>query len=129
MIDFWRLFKFAIIGGIGATLNTSLLYVFTESLGLYYLVSSILAVEIAIVFQFTLNDFWTFRDRRSNSIKIFIWRLVKSNVWRTFGMAVNVSILFILTEFFGVYYIVSNFAGIFCAFLINYFLENKLTWK
>lgn len=124
-----RIFKFALVGGLGAVINSSFLYLFTEYFGLFYLISSVLSIEIAIVMQFVLNDFWTFRDRRSRSVGVILIRLMKSNLWRTMGMAVNILVLYILTEFFGVYYIISNFAGILCAFTFNYIFESRLTWR
>lgn len=124
-----RLFKFSLVGAAGAIVNTSLLYILTEFCRLYYLVSSIIALEIAIVFQFVANDFWTFREKRSSSLSVFFQRLLKSNLWRLLGIAVNIFILYSLTEFLGLYYILSNIAGIFCAFALNYTLESRLTWR
>ena len=129
MIKFPRFLKFAFVGAFGALVNTSLLYIFTEYFGIYYLLSSILAMEMAIIFQFALNDYWTFRDKRSSNLRIFFFRLLKSNLWRVAGIFVNVSVLYVLTEFFGVYYIFSNFIGIGCAFVFNYSMESKLTWR
>lgn len=124
-----RIFKFALVGGLGAVINSSLLYIFTEFLKLYYLLSSIFAIECAIVIQFILNDLWTFRDRKSRNVRVIVTRLMKSNLWRTIGIFINILVLYILTEFFGVYYIISNLAGILCAFIFNYFFESRLTWR
>ncbi|AAB90627.1 GtrA family protein [Archaeoglobus fulgidus] len=129
MIEFLRLLKFASVGAFGALINTLILYIFTEYFRVYYIVSSILAIEIAIVVQFILNDRWTFRDKRSSDLRLFLFRLLKSNLWRVAGIFVNISILYVLTELFKIYYIFSNFVGIGCAFIFNYIMESKLTWR
>jgi dolichol-phosphate mannosyltransferase len=124
-----RLLKFALVGAAGAIINTSLLYILTEFCRLYYLLSSLIALEVAIFFQFIANDFWTFREKRSSSLSLFFQRLLKSNLWRLLGIGVNIFVLYSLTEFLGLYYILSNIAGIFCAFTLNYTLESRLTWR
>jgi putative flippase GtrA len=41
---------------------------------------------------------------------------------------VNVGVLYFLTEYMDVYYLLSNIVGIICAFLLNYLFESRLTW-
>jgi len=127
-MDIFRLIKFSIVGGIGAGINTGFLWVFTDVAGLYYLFSSVIAIEIAILLQFLMNDRWTFKERKTQHVEQFITRIVKSNVWRSGGLAVNIGVLYLLTEYMGVYYLLSNIAGIICAFLLNYIFESRFTW-
>jgi len=127
-MDILRLIKFSIVGVIGAGINTGFLWVLTDVAGLYYLLSSVIAIEIAILLQFLMNDRWTFKEQKTQQVEQFITRIVKSNMWRSGGLAVNISVLYLLTEYMGVYYLLSNIAGIICAFLLNYFLESRLTW-
>jgi putative flippase GtrA len=126
--DAIRLFKFSLVGGIGAVINTIFLWLFTDVAGIYYLYSSIVAIEIAIVMQFIMNDRWTFKEQKTTQVAQFLTRLVKSNIWRSSGLAVNIGVLYLLTEYAGVYYLLSNIVGIFCAFLLNYLLESRFTW-
>lgn len=127
--DFIRLVRFSIVGVIGAVINTGLLWLFTELLGIYYLYSSAIAIEIGIIIQFLLNDRWTFREKRTIGVKQFIVRIIKSNMWRSGGLVINVAVLYLLTEYVRVYYLISNIFGILCAFLWNYILESRLTWR
>jgi len=120
--------KFSIVGVIGAGINTGFLWILTDLAGLYYLFSSVVAIEIAIMMQFMMNDRWTFRDRKTTDAGQFIKRIFKSNLWRSGGLAVNVSVLYLFTAYIGVYYLLSNIFGIICAFSLNYILESRLTW-
>jgi dolichol-phosphate mannosyltransferase len=126
--DFLRLIKFSIVGVIGAGINTWFLWLFTDVAGLYYLYSAVIAVEIAIVLQFLMNDRWTFKEQKTMHVEQFTKRIIKSNIWRSGGLAVNIGVLYFLTEYAGVYYLLSNIAGIVCAFLLNYLFESRLTW-
>jgi len=120
--------KFSIVGVIGAGINTGFLWILTDLAGLYYLFSSVVAIEIAIMMQFMMNDRWTFRDRKTTDAGQFIKRIFKSNLWRSGGLAVNVGVLYLFTAYIGVYYLLSNIFGIICAFSLNYILESRLTW-
>ena len=63
-LRYWiRFIKFNIVGLTGVFVNEGILMLLT-SLGLYYIYSSIVAIEISIISNFLLNDIWTFKDRR-----------------------------------------------------------------
>lgn len=127
--DFHHIIKFSIVGTTGAGINTGFLWILTDFMGLYYLLSSVFSIELSIIIQFILNDKWTFKERKTTNINQFTKRIIKSNLWRSVGLSINISILYILTEYLCIYYILSNILGILCAFLLNYVLESKLTWK
>lgn len=55
---------FALIGIIGLLLNNVLLYGFTEGLGMFYLVSKLLAAGIILVFNFSLRRHILFSETR-----------------------------------------------------------------
>ena len=126
--DLLRLTKFSIVGAIGAGINTGFLWVFTDVAGIFYLYSSAIAIEIAIILQFLMNDRWTFKEQKTTHVEQFIKRILKSNLWRSGGLVVNIGVLYFLTEYVGVYYLLSNIVGIICAFLLNYLFESRLTW-
>ena len=45
------------------------------------------------------------------------------------GVAINIGILYPLTTFFGVYYLISNMIGILVAFAWNFMVNRRVTWK
>ena len=53
--------KYALVSLSGLTLNTLLMYLGTQVLGLYYLLAQVIATGIVLVWNFTLNGIWTFR--------------------------------------------------------------------
>lgn len=124
-----RFLKFGLVGASGIVVNEGLLWLLTELGGLVYLLSSAISIEASIVSNFLLNDFFTFRDRRSPGTQARAKRLGKFNIVSLAGLAVNLGMLWLLTEVFGVYYLLSNLAGIGLAFLWNYGLNTWWTWR
>jgi membrane protein DedA with SNARE-associated domain/putative flippase GtrA len=124
-LDYWRHFiKFNVVGISGVLVNEGLLVLLTLT-GLYYLYSAAVAIEVSILSNFILNDFWTFRDRRHGHI---VMRMVKFNGLMTIGLAVNVAIVYFATTYLNIHYALSNFIGIAVAFILRYGLSVKYAW-
>ena len=102
-----------------------------ESIGLYYMYSSSVAVELAIISNFLLNEYWTFRDRSSQRpcFTRRFRRFVKFNVICALGAILNIATLWVMTEFVGIHYLLSNLAGIGVASLWNFGMNTHITWK
>ncbi len=124
-----RFMKFCLVGGSGVGVNMGLLWLLTEVGGLFYLVSAAISIETSIISNFTLNDFFTFPDRRRQGARNFLSRLVKFNLVSLGGLALNLSILWFLTSVVGIYYLVSNLVGIAAATMWNYLVNFWWTWK
>jgi dolichol-phosphate mannosyltransferase len=53
--------KFSLISVVALIVNLFFLYLFTDILGIYYLLSQVLAIGIALIINFLGNKSWTFR--------------------------------------------------------------------
>jgi dolichol-phosphate mannosyltransferase len=127
LADPGRILKFGIVGISGVGVNTFFLWFFTEVGNLYYLLSSPLAVEISIVSNFLLNNYWTFRESNDDTS---LWtRMRRFHITAAGGFAINYAILWSVTEFLNVHYLLSNLLGILAAFLWNYAVNVKWTWR
>lgn len=126
-----RFFRFCAVGGSGVVVNVATLSLLTEIGGLYYLYSSIAAVETAIMSNFVLNEYWTFQDRSNQrpGLRDRLRRLAKFNLLCAVGAIVNVTVLWVLTDLAGVHYVVSNLVGLGAATLWNYGLNANITWE
>lgn len=115
-------FKFASVGFIGTIINLIILYFFTETLGVYYLFSAVISFIIAMTSNFILNKVWTFKEK----IKLEVSKkYVKFILVSVTALMVNLFFLYIFTEFFGIYYMISQIIAIGLALIIN-FLGNKI---
>ena len=120
--------KFGIVGASGVLVNMGLLYFLTEHVGLYYLVSSIIAVESSIISNFTLNELWTFVEKGKEGLNHVLKRFLKFNSISAVGLGINVTFLWVLTEFVGLYYLLSNLVAISAVFSWNYLANVRWTW-
>ena len=116
--------KFNIVGLTGVVVNEGLL-ITLQSIGVYVLTASAIAIEVSILSNFILNDSWTFRDRRSGHRAV---RLVKFNLLMLAGLVVNLAIIYVGTTYFGVPAALANLVGIAGAFLLRYALSVRYAW-
>lgn len=125
--EFRRIARFGCVGLIGVVINSALLWLLTEQGHLYYLVSSILATEVAILANFALNHTWTFASLRDD--RPFVEKLIKFNVVSLGGLALTVSMLFVLKQFAGLQYMLANTVAISFASTWNYVVNRRWTWS
>ena len=121
-----RFLKFSLVGGSGVLVNMLCLYFLTDLFRVYYLISSIVAIEISILSNFLLNNIWTWNDRRKDSI---FKRLMKYHITVGFtAIAANWLLLLLLTELGGMHYLLSNVIGISVGMLVNFVLNDLWTF-
>jgi len=122
-----RLATFMAVGISGVLVNLGMLYVVTEWVGLSYLWSGLIGVEVSILSNFTLNDLITFRDITHKNFTV-TERLITYHLITIMSSAISFSILVTLTSLFGVWYILSGFIGLMVAFIWNFALNRETTW-
>ena len=128
--DEWKkIARFGLVGLSGIFVNMGLLYALTEFAGLYYLASAAIAIELSIVNNFIWNDIWTFGAADNLRFERKIQRFGSFQVVSMGGLLVNMAVLFLLADVFGVYYLVANLTGILIAFAWNYAINRHYTWR
>ncbi len=115
-------FKFACVGLIGTFVNIIILYSFTEYFGIYYIMSAFIAFVVAVTVNFILNKIWTFREEFNHD---FFKKYIRFFSVSLIALSINIFFLYIFTEFFKVYYIISQVIAIGVSLIIN-FIGNKI---
>jgi putative flippase GtrA len=121
-----RMVKFGAVGGSGVLVNMALLYLLAEGGGMNHVVAVALATEVAILWNFTLNDRWTFSD--AETAVPWRWRVLRYNSVALFGLAISVCTLAGLTYWFGLHYLVADLFAIGAGTLWNYTGSCYFTW-
>lgn len=122
----WRGLRFGLVGVSGVTVNSVCLWLLTEQAHLYYLLSSILATEVAIISNFTLHHLWTFSSLDgAGSLPV---RLAKYNILALGGLLLTVLTLFVLTKTWGLHYLVANLLAIGAGTIWNYLSSRRWIW-
>lgn len=118
-----RVVKYVISGGSGATVNLGTLFVLTHYVGIWYLLSSIIAFLISFFVGFTLQRTWTFNHRTSDGLV----RHTSLYFAVVFGNTIlNTVFVYSLVEFVHIWYIAAQFmSGILIA-CGSYFLYRKI---
>lgn len=127
--DLIRFIKFGIVGGSGIFVDMGLLLFLTEVAGIFYILSGILAFTLAVINNFIWNDLWTWSDRRESGIKAYLLKLFKFFLVSSLAGAIKISILWFLTDFYNVHYLLSNLIGIAVGMVLNYSINNLWTFR
>jgi len=126
--EIMRFLKFGLVGGSGVLVNEGLLWLLWGIWGMVLFAASILAIEVSIIWNFSLNEVWTFHDRGDGGAKAVFRRMGLFNLISIVGLGLNVIILLFLYNVFGVYPLTANAVGIAVAFLWNFSANNLWTW-
>jgi dolichol-phosphate mannosyltransferase len=99
--------------------------------GLTYLQAGAVAAETAIGTNFLLNEFWSFTDRacRHSGVILRVVRFLKFNLSCAESVGIALLILWLLKEYGGLHYLLSNLVGITVATAWTYGLNANHTWK
>jgi putative flippase GtrA len=124
-----RLSRFFLVGALAAGLQTGLLWVFVEWADLYYLLASVVAIEITIIGQYVANNAWTFRDRTHSDRRSFLSGLVRTNIVRGSAIPIQTGLLFAFVRFGGLMYIIANGVAILISGVYRYVLDSRWTWR
>ena len=107
-----RIIKFQFIAWVGTMVNMATLWVLKGQLGIPLFMAGVCAIELAIIHNFTWHYFLTWRERVARKPGDYFARLLKYNlVTASIDFVVNLTVLYVLTKFFGVYYLVANVIG------------------
>jgi len=122
-----EIFKFFIVGLIGAVLVLIFTIIFTSYLGIFYVISTAIAFEISIVWGFIANDKWTFSGVKKSSKWYF--RFFKYNVFSLVALGIIQIIMITLTTQVGFHYTISESIAIVVAFFYNFIMSKKISFK
>ena len=118
-----RMANFGIVGLAGVAVNMVALALLKDYIPL--LGASFVAIELAIISNFILNDSWTFKEINPGT---WLHRMISYNGVAVGGMLINVVVLAILT-LIGINYLIANLIGILLGFAWNFIMNRKTTWR
>ena len=122
-----RPIRFGIVGASGVIINNAVLWPMVNLLHVALLPSSALATETAIIWNFLLNDSWTFR----NAMQERPWpqRLLRFNGVSLGGLIITAALLWLLTSQAHLPLLLANTLAICGALSWNYTINSRWTWR
>jgi len=124
-----RLVRFFLVGVTAASLQQALLWLLVTLGGLNYIVGAFLAIETTILFQYVLNNAWTFHRSRHTSRREYLVGLGKTNLVRGTAIPLQLGLLYVLVTQGTAGYLVANGVAIIVTGLYRYALDASWTWN
>lgn len=122
-----KIARYTISGCTAAFTNIGLLYVLTDFIGVWYVLSEIISFIVAFMISFTLQKYWAFQDRSQEGVHR---QAISFFVVAIFNLLLNTALIYILVEYLHLHYVVAQFLiGILIAvenfFLYQFLIFNK----
>lgn len=135
-----RIFKFAVVGGIGALVQLLTLQLWRQFFP--FQLAFFLGVECAVLSNFILNNIWTFSDRRLKAIQI-PGKFLQFNLTSGGSILIQQVVAFLGERFIGLFPLFTlpivaigvdtgmmfAVAGILIGMFWNFFAYNRFIWK
>lgn len=121
-----KIVRYIVSGGTAAVTDLAFLYFFTDILGIWYVISAIMAFIIAFGVSFTLQKYWTFRDHSSDSVA------AQGTIYFSISiinLGINTGLVYLLTDMAGVHYFMSQIIAAGSIAVISFFVYQKLVFK
>ena len=116
------------IAWLGTAVNTGCLYLFKGVLKIPIIPASMMAIEVAILHNFLWFRWWAWKDRihRPSFFKHLLFYNAATGV---VDLVANVSVLWALSTFAGVHYLLANLAGMIAGPFIKFWLNEKFIFR
>ncbi|MBL1174436.1 glycosyltransferase [Pantanalinema sp. GBBB05] len=128
-----RFLRFGVVGLSGVLVDMVMLYLLSDPSTLAWGLtrSKLIAAEVAIINNFIWNDRWTFGDisRHQQSWHCRLKRLLKFHLICLAGLGLNVLLLNLFFNGFGINRYVANLLAIAIVTLWNFWVNLKLSWR
>lgn len=111
-----ELTRFVVVGGVCFMASFASLYLFTDIVGLHYMISMCITVVLVNFLGWLLNRLWTFR---SNSIHTRE-QILRYFVVNLFAFGITLAVAAVLVSGFGIHYLVANAIVAILMMLVNF---------
>ena len=104
-----QFFRYSLVGAVAFLVDYSVLYVLTEYLNIYYLLSATLSFIAGLIVNYLLSLKWVFHNSklRSKTVEFGVYGLIG-----IVGLVLNNLIIYCLTEYLLVYYMISKLIAV-----------------
>lgn len=121
-----RLIKFGLVGLSGYFVNTAALALFSDVLGIHYLVGATIATQVSTTWNYGFTDSWVYglREARRGHLARFSMFWLMNNA----TLVLRLPMLWLLTSFLGVHYLISNVISLGVITIARFWASDELIW-
>lgn len=120
-----QFFRYIIVGGLAFGIDYVTLFVLTEFVHIYYLLSAAISFGLGLTVNYILSMRWVFQSEQKNTISEFvIFGLIG-----VVGLGMNQFVIWFLTERIRIYYMISKLFSTAIVLLWNFLARRRLMMK
>ncbi len=121
-----QLFRYTFVGGTAFVFDFGALYILTEYLDVYYLISAATAFLLGLTINYFLSIIWVFEKRsiKSKYMEFFIFTVIG-----IVGLLLNEIIIWFFTEIVNTHYLNSKIISTFLIYLWNFYARKFMLFR
>ena len=120
---FIQLFRYLIAGGTAFAVDFTLLWFCTEKIGINYLVSTVIGYFFGLTVSYLMSVLWVFDQRRTRNVALEMGGFTLIGL---IGVGLTSLLMWLLTEKWGLYYLLSKIATTVIVFFWNFFAKKVI---
>ncbi len=121
-----QLFRYTFVGGVAFIFDFGSLFILTEYIKIYYLVSAAIAFIIGLTINYLLSISWVFSKHsiKSKHFEFFIFAFIG-----VIGLALNEFFIWFFTDIAKLHYLYSKLISTAFIYLWNFFMRKYILFK
>ncbi len=121
-----RFIGFALVGLSGVLVNSLVLYLATDLMRIYYLISAAIATIASTLWNFSLTESLVYREKSvaSGRLKRLGWFFLIN----TIALSLRTPLIYLFTTVLGMYYILSNLISLAVLTIARFALADNFIW-
>lgn len=122
--DLSRFIKFGLVGVLNTIINW-VLFILLNNMGVYYIISNIIAYSISTLNSYLWNSKWVFKYN-GNNVNQTTFKFIILNI---IGLVLNTIILFLLVDIIKLPKIIALIITTWVVMILNYFINKLWVFK
>ena len=121
-----RLVKFGLVGLSGYAVNTAAFALFTDLIGIHYLIGATMATQVSTTWNYLFTDSWVYGLRdvpRGHIVRFSMFWLLNNAV-----LVLRLPLLWLLTSVFGIHHLISNVISLGVVTVVRFWASDQYIW-
>jgi len=120
--------KFSLVGTLGTIIDVGVLNLLYRVFGLFVYGAATISFILAVINNFLLNKYWTFKDEKDYLRKPHI-QFIQFSIVSIVGLLINLGVMYLLIEYFHFWYNWAKLAAIIVVLFWNFFANRYWTFQ
>lgn len=123
---FLQLIRYTFVGGFAFMVDIALLWFLTDLCNIHYLISATLSFIAGLTVNFFISRKWIFNNAITHNKKL---EFLLFGLIGVVGLGINDLLLWLLTNYCDIHYMISKFITVFLVYFWNFFARKYLLYN